>query len=179
MLLRQWGEDVLLFTHDQGPPDEENAERLEAVGVDVVDGPVHSVVVEDDRLRGVRLRSGEIVPRETLVVSPRLVPFDDLLDALGVPAALQHDGPALTGRFVPSGTGATEVYVAGNLSDPGAVVVTAASHGLRAATAVDVDLVQEDADAAVTRLRAGRTAGDARAARPPRPVRSARTTRTA
>ena len=165
LLLRQWTSDVVLFLHEQPPPDEETAERLEAVGVDVVDGVVEALVVEDDRLCGVRLRGGEVVPRETLVVQPRLVPRDDLLagrlDHLGLRPEVQHDGSVVSGTFVPSDTGITDVaglYVAGNLADPAAEVVTAASSGLRAATAVNVDLVREDVDAAVERRRAGRTA---------------------
>ncbi len=163
LLLHQWSSDVVLFLHEQPPPDEETAERLRAVGVDVVPGVVEALVVEDDRLCGVRLRGGEVVARETLVVQPRLVPRDELLsgrlDRLGLRPEVQHDGATTTGTFVPSDTGATDVaglYVAGNLADPAAEVVTAASSGLRAATAVNVDLVQEDVDAAVARHRADR-----------------------
>ena len=67
----------------------------------------------------------------------------------------------MSGTFVPSDTGTTDVpglYVAGNLADPAAEVVTAASSGLRAATAVNVDLVREDVDAAVARYRRERAA---------------------
>jgi thioredoxin reductase len=165
LLLRQWSDDVVLFLHEQPAPDEETGERLEAMGVRVVHGALAALVVEADRLCGVRLRSGEVVPRETLVVQPRLVPRDDLLagrlDRLGLTPEVQRDGPVVCGTFVRSDSGVTDVaglYVAGNLADPAAEVVTAASSGVRAATAVNIDLVREDVDAAVARRRAGRGA---------------------
>ncbi len=163
LLLRQWSGDVVLFLHGQPWPDAPTMERLAAMDVVVVEGRVSELVVQDDRLCGLRLADGRVVPRETLVVQPRLVPRAELLDGrlddLGLHEEVQRDGAVVSGTFVPADTGVTDVpglFVAGNLADPAAEVVTAASSGLRAATAVNVDLVQEDVDAAVARRRGER-----------------------
>ena len=160
LLLRQWSADVTLFLHDQPSPDEEELERLAARGVGVVPGAVDSLVIDDDRLTGVRLRSGEVVPRESVVVTPRPLVRADVLAPLGLQATLQDDGHQVTGGFVATGeAGATEVpglYVSGNVADPAAEVITAAAAGLRAATAVNVDLVQEDVREAVAERRRSR-----------------------
>jgi thioredoxin reductase len=61
------------------------------------------------------------------------------------------------GTFVPADpTGATSVpgvWVAGNVSDPMAQVVVAAAAGLRAAAALNGDLVLEDTATAVAQRR--------------------------
>ena len=55
VLWGQWSDDVTLFLNDRLDLSSQDAEKLAARGVTVVDGPVAEVVVEDDRLVGVRL----------------------------------------------------------------------------------------------------------------------------
>jgi thioredoxin reductase len=68
-LLRQWTDDVILFTHGQGITDGERA-TLDARGIAIVDGPVVRLVVSDDRLRAVQLADGRTVPRAALFIRP-------------------------------------------------------------------------------------------------------------
>ncbi|RYP83073.1 NAD(P)/FAD-dependent oxidoreductase [Nocardioides guangzhouensis] len=150
LLVRQWSPDVVYFPHTDEPTTEER-ELLLASAVGVVDGPVARLVVQDDRLTGVELGSGRLVPRAAVFVRPRMVPNADLLTSLGCAA---HDN----GWVVADGVGRTStpgVWVAGNAVNPRAQVVTAAGEGSAAAIAINTDLVEQDAALAVDRLRAG------------------------
>ena len=50
---------------------DEQREQLAARGIAVVDGEVRGLAVVGDRLTGVRLADGEVVPRAALVVATR------------------------------------------------------------------------------------------------------------
>jgi thioredoxin reductase len=146
--IRQWSDDVTLFLNTlEGLPDEE-AEQLSARGVQLVPGPVSGLVLENDRLSGVQLDDGRVVPRDVLFVEPRFAACDDLLTQLGITTE-QDD----TATWVPTSehgeTNVPGVWAAGNLTDPAALVVHAAAAGSRAAVAINSDLVDEDAARAV------------------------------
>ena len=82
LLVRQWSADVVYFPHTSALRSDERS-QLRARGIDVVDGPVARLVVDDDRLTGIQLESGRVVPRAAVFVRPRFVPHDDLLTRLG------------------------------------------------------------------------------------------------
>ncbi|MEU2877057.1 NAD(P)/FAD-dependent oxidoreductase [Streptomyces sp. NPDC007070] len=60
LMVTQWSKDVTLFLHevDEAELSDDDLRRLAAAGVAVVPGRVTEVVVEDDRLTGVRLHGG-------------------------------------------------------------------------------------------------------------------------
>ena len=149
-LIREWADDVVLFTHGAALSPEQT-EGLVARAIGVVETPVTRLVVEDDRLTGVELSTGQAVPRTAVFVRPSFVPNDDLLVDLG--CATDDHGWVLTDR-----TGLTSVpgvWAAGNATNPRAQVITAAGEGSAAAIAINNDLVEEDIPIAVTRLRSG------------------------
>ncbi|MEU7635331.1 NAD(P)/FAD-dependent oxidoreductase [Streptomyces sp. NPDC039016] len=149
LLLRQWSPDVVFFPHTLDPTDDER-ERLTARGVRIAEGTVTGLATEDDRLRGVELADGRVVPRTAVFVAPRMVPHDALLTALG--CARNEDGWVSTdasGR-----TSVPGVWAAGNVADPRAQVVTAAGMGAAAAFALNLDLVTEEVEQAVAEHRA-------------------------
>jgi thioredoxin reductase len=153
LLVRQWSGDVVFFTHT-GTLTATEREQLMAREVGIVDGPVARLLVEDDRIRGVELEDGRVVPRTAVFVRPAFVPNDDLLTALG---CATHDN----GWVVADPTGRTSVagvWVAGNAVNPRAQVVTAAGEGSAAAIAINADLVEEDVRVAVRDLRDARPA---------------------
>ncbi|WP_198417221.1 NAD(P)/FAD-dependent oxidoreductase [Cryobacterium sinapicolor] len=79
---RQWSPDVILFTNgDAVNPDQR--ELLNTRGVSVITGSVARLVVADDRLFGVELADGVVMPRTAVFVRPRFVPNSDLLATLG------------------------------------------------------------------------------------------------
>jgi thioredoxin reductase (NADPH) len=142
-LVRQWSDDVVLF--DSGAMlDEQDRATLAARSVRIVEGKVVGLVVEDDKLRAVRMADGTAVNRSALFVPPKFVPIDDLLAGLGC----ERDGEEMikvddTGR-----TSVAGVWAVGNVVDRAALVVTAAAAGARAAAAVNMDFVEQEVGAA-------------------------------
>jgi thioredoxin reductase len=159
---RQWTSDLLLLLHGTAAPDAEAAEQLAVRGIAVVAGPVAELVVTDDTLTGARLGSGEVVPLDALVVTPRFTARADVLATLGLmPVEVQINGYTVGSQVPADPTGATAipgVWVAGNVTHILAQVVTAAATGLNAAIAINADLTGEDTRSAVNahrhRLRA-------------------------
>jgi thioredoxin reductase len=148
LLLPQWSADVVFFPHRNELTADER-EQLVARGVQLVDGEVTGLVVDDDALRGVELADGRVVPRAALFVGPRFVARDELLAGLG--CATGDDGRV---RTDPTGrTSVPGVWAAGNVVDPRAQVVTAAGMGSVAAIALNADLLQEDVQRAVAAHR--------------------------
>jgi thioredoxin reductase len=149
LIVRQWSHDVVYFDHTGAatPPERE---RLIARAIGVVEGPVARLVVEDDRLTGVQLGNGQVVVRDAVFVRPLFVPNVSLLTELGC----ETDG---AGWVTTDPTGRTSVpglWVAGNVANPRAQVITAAGEGSAAAIAINNDLVEEDVLDAVRDFRA-------------------------
>lgn len=166
LLFRQLSDDVTLFRHTAPAPAPDEQEALAARGVAVVEGEVAAVETADDRLTGVRLRSGEVVPCEVVVVAPRFVARADVLADLGLHPTEQEMAPGVVaGTAVPAQpTGATEVpgaWVAGNVGDLRAQVISSAAAGVNVGAMINMDLVAEDTRRAVAahRERAGARAG--------------------
>ncbi|MFD5913312.1 NAD(P)/FAD-dependent oxidoreductase [Streptomyces massasporeus] len=149
LMVSQWSKDVRFFLHTVAEEElsDEDLRRLAAAGVEVVPGEVAGLVVEDDRLTGVRLADGTEHARSVLFLAPRAVPQTGLLEALG---AELHDTPF--GAYpVVDATGLTTVpgvWAAGNAIGFAEQVVHAASGGYRAASAIVGDLLMTDLDAA-------------------------------
>nr|WP_173035512.1 NAD(P)/FAD-dependent oxidoreductase [Phytohabitans flavus] len=156
LLFRQWSPDVVLFTHTAAPLTPEQAERLAARGVRVVEGEVVAVEVDGDRVAGLRLAGGEVVAREVVAVTSRMVASSPVLADLGL-KPVEH--PMGAGMAYPAGpTGQTDVpgvWVAGNVTDLMAQVISAAAQGVMAGAAINHDLVDEDADRAVAAQLSG------------------------
>ncbi|MFF7489552.1 NAD(P)/FAD-dependent oxidoreductase [Streptomyces luteogriseus] len=149
LMVSQWSKDVRLFLHTVAEAElsDEDLRRLATAGVEVVPGEVAGLVVEDDRLTGVRLADGTTHARSVLFLAPRAVPQTGLLEGLG---AELHETPF--GAFpVVDATGLTTVpgvWAAGNAIGFAEQVVHAASGGYRAASAIVGDLLMSDLDAA-------------------------------
>ena len=153
LLFRRLSDDVTLFLHTAPDLTPDEREQLAALGVTVVEGEVAAVEVAGDRLTGLRLRSGEVVPRDAVVVAPRFVARAEVLSFLGVDAVEQEMAGVVVGTAVPADpTGATTVpgvWVAGNVADMRAQVMSSAAAGLSAGAAINADLVAEDTRRAV------------------------------
>jgi thioredoxin reductase len=144
LLIRQWSSDIVYFPHTGAPSDAERR-QLTARGIGIVDGPVARLVVDDDRLTGLELRTGRVVARSAVFVRPRMVPNADLLIRLG--CARRDDGWVVADSV--GRTSTPGVWVAGNAANPRAQVITAAGEGSAAAIAINADLVEEETAAAV------------------------------
>ena len=153
-IVRQWTHDLVYFT----PPHLLTAAQrteLQARAIGVVEGTINQLVTdEDDRLRGVQMNDGCVIPRDALFVPPRFLPTNALL--LGLDCDVDADGWVTTdpvGR-----TSVPGVWAAGNVVDPRAQVITAAGAGSAAAIALNADLVDDDVRTAVRDLSHGFTA---------------------
>ncbi|WP_438484846.1 NAD(P)/FAD-dependent oxidoreductase [Streptomyces sp. S186] len=143
LLLRQWSADVVFFPHTLDLSGDER-QRLAAREIRIAEGVIKQLVVADDRLSGVELSQGQVVPRSAVFVFPRMVPHDALLTGLG--CERDENGWVITDR-----TGRTSefgVWAVGNVADSRAQVVTAAGMGSAAAIAINHDLVQEEVERA-------------------------------
>jgi thioredoxin reductase len=155
LLFRQLSDDVTFVAHAVRP-DAEQAEQLAARGIRVVDGPVASLEIVEDRLVGVRMCDGEVIDCQAVVVSPRMVARAGFLDDLGL-RTVEH--PSGTGEHVPCDpTGRTDVpgvWAAGNVTDLVAQVGAAAAQGAYAGAQINADLVMEETGRAVDARRTG------------------------
>ncbi|MEU9877373.1 NAD(P)/FAD-dependent oxidoreductase [Streptomyces phaeochromogenes] len=150
LMVSQWSKDVTLFLHTVAEDElaDEDLRRLAAAGVAVVPGEVAGLVVDGDRLTGIRLADGTTHERSVLFVAPRAIPRTGLLERLG--AELQET-PFGTYAVVDA-TGLTSVpgvWAAGNAIGFGEQVVNAASGGYRAGATINGELLFTDLDAAV------------------------------
>ena len=150
--MRQWTHDLVYFTpSDTLTAPDRTALLARAIGV--VEGTIDQLVIDgDDKLRGVQMKDGCVIPRDALFVPPRFAPNSALLLGLGCEA---DDGWVTTDE-----TGRTSipgVWAAGNVVDPLAQVITAAGAGSAAAIALNADLVDDDVLTAIRDLDHGIT----------------------
>jgi thioredoxin reductase len=142
LLWRQLTPDVTVFWHTAPEPDEDQARQLAALGITVVRGLVESV--RDDGA----VVDGKVVPRDAFVVQTRMRANGDFAGLtpiehpMGIGTHIPAEDP--TGR-----TSVPGVWVAGNVTDPMAQVVSSAAAGLMAGAAINMDLAVEDTAAAV------------------------------
>jgi thioredoxin reductase len=149
-IVRQWSDDVVFFAPPATLTPAQRNELL-ARAIEIVEGGVQHILVDDDRLTGLVLDNGCTVHRDALFVPPRFVPNSDLLVALGCDT--DADGWVTTG---PHGlTSVPGVWVAGNVANPRAQVITAAGEGSAAAIAINGDLVDNDVRDAVRAFNLG------------------------
>lgn len=150
LMVTQWSKDVTFFLHrvTERELSDDDLRRLAAAGVNVVPGAVAGLVVEDDRLTGVRLADGTVHAREVLFMAPRAVPRTDLLRRLGAELRDTPFGsyPVIDERGLTSVPG---LWAAGNASGFAEQVVNAASRGYRAGAAINGELLFADLDAAL------------------------------
>ncbi|MEV0780698.1 NAD(P)/FAD-dependent oxidoreductase [Streptomyces sp. NPDC050433] len=156
---RQWSDDVTLFRHTAPDFDDEQYEQLAARGIAVVDGEVAGLEVTDDRLTGVTLAGGRVIPVRAVVVAPRFTARGGVLADLGLTTVDREMAGQVIGSHIPTDpVGATSVpgvWAAGNVAEPTEVVIGSAAAGLRAGGAINGDLIAEDTRRAVEARRDG------------------------
>ncbi|MFF4506795.1 NAD(P)/FAD-dependent oxidoreductase [Streptomyces sp. NPDC001401] len=150
LMVSQWSKDVTLFLHTVAEEElsDDDLRRLAAAGVKVVPGEVAELVVEEDRLTGVRLVDGTTHAREVVFTAPRAVPQTGLLERLG--AELQESPFGAYPVVDPTGlTSVPGVWAVGNAMGFAEQVVNAAAGGYRAGAFINGELLMTDLDAAV------------------------------
>lgn len=145
LMFGQLASSVTFFRHTAPALADKQLAQLRAWGIEVVDGPVGSLEIAEDRVTGVRLADGTVVACSAVVVAPRLVANSAVLADLGL-APTAH--PLGIGESITADpTGLTEVpgvWVAGNIAELNAQVMASAASGAAAANAINGDLIAED-----------------------------------
>jgi thioredoxin reductase len=152
-LFRQLSDDVTLFLHTAPELTDEQWEQLAARGIAVVQGKVEQIEVENDRLTGVRLEGGKVIPRQAMAIQTTMRARADFLADLGLETTvLEADGITIGTAIKVDAMGATQVpgvFAAGNVTDPKATVMPAAASGLMAGGGLNFDLITEETRLAV------------------------------
>ncbi|WP_156754422.1 NAD(P)/FAD-dependent oxidoreductase [Actinokineospora pegani] len=158
LLFRQWTADLVLFTHDQPLPSEEDAEKLAARGVQVITGPIASLDTTDGRLTAITLADGRSIPRAAAAAATGMRARAGFIAGLDLALAPHPSG---MGHYLPAEptgkTTAPGVWAAGNVTDLSAQVGAAAAGAALAAAHLNGDLVTEETQAAVDAHRARAT----------------------
>ncbi|GAB3658771.1 NAD(P)/FAD-dependent oxidoreductase [Glycomyces tarimensis] len=153
LMWRQWSPTVTLLRHTAGPFSPDDEERLAARGIAVVDGEVAALDVAEDRLVGVALAEGASVACRALVVASRMDATAPFLADLGLePVEMRREGEVIGTYVEADPMGATSqpgVWVAGNVANLMAQVVSSAEAGVRAAGAINMDLIDAETDRAL------------------------------
>ncbi|HEY7045916.1 MAG TPA: NAD(P)/FAD-dependent oxidoreductase [Jatrophihabitantaceae bacterium] len=148
LLWRQWSGNITLLRHTAELSDEQRG-QLAAWNIPVVDGEVTGLEIDNDRLRGVRLRSGQLVELDVLVVGPRMRAHHSVLGNLDVTLVEHPKGIGQQVQADPGGKAAPGVWVAGNVADVTLGVLQAAASGVTAAVSLNADLIAEDTSRAM------------------------------
>ncbi|MFI7128171.1 FAD-dependent oxidoreductase [Nonomuraea sp. NPDC050153] len=161
LLWRQWSAEVTLFPHTAPELGHDERRQLAARGVSVVEGKVAGLEVTDGRLSGVRLADGRVVGCQAVATAGLLTAQAGLLAALGLETEEMEMSGHVIGTRVPADpAGATSVpgvWVAGNVTTLNEQVIGAAAAGVRAAAAINADLVAEETRRAVAAMDAHAT----------------------
>lgn len=146
-VVRQWSADLTFVAPPMSITRTERHE-LAARAIAVVDGTAQELIVESDRLTGIRLEDGRTLAIAVLFVPPRFVPHDLLLTDAG--CRREADGWV---EVDPAGrTSVPGLYAAGNVVDRRAQLITAAGAGSATAIAVNSDLVIHEVRDAIDRF---------------------------
>lgn len=160
LLFRQWTDDIVLFTRDLVEVTPEQAEQLAARGTRIVDGEVAGLELDGDRVVGVRMADGTVVPRQVVAVGAPMIARLEFLAGLGLLPVPHFTGMGEHLEADPFGrTAVPGVWAAGNVTDLSAQVGAAASAAAMAGAQINMELVLEDTAAAVELARAAVAAG--------------------
>ena len=153
LMFRQLTADLTVFAH-AAPPGDDEREQFAARGIALVEGEVAALVVERDRLTGVRMGDGRLVAREVVVVGPRFRARAEAMAGLGLEPTDHPSGLGTTIAADHTGrTAVPGVWVAGNVTDQAAQVVGAAAAGAMAGAQINADLIFEETRRAVIERR--------------------------
>ncbi|GAA0476910.1 oxidoreductase [Paractinoplanes deccanensis] len=156
-LAERWGETVLHCPYCHGYEvrgraigvlgDAEKVRLWSQWSKDVVQLAVDDVAAVENG--GVRLKDGSFVARDYLVVTTRMEARGGFLEEIGL-RPVEH--PMGIGSYIPAvdPSGRTEVpgvWVAGNIADPMAQVITSAGAGLTAGAMINFDLINAQDEA--------------------------------
>ncbi|WP_374017648.1 NAD(P)/FAD-dependent oxidoreductase [Paenibacillus thiaminolyticus] len=140
-LLLNWSKDLVVCTNGKAPVPEEQIQRLQSLGIAVMEQPVAAFVGKEGQLKQVRLADGTLIPRTGGFVTPHWVASAPFGEQLG------FDKTESGGIKTDQGgrTSIPGLYAAGDASYfAPSQVVFAAADGSRTAMSVNMDLTEEE-----------------------------------
>ena len=147
-LVRQWTDDLTVFTADIGPMDDATIHRLRSRGIRLIASPVTEVLGEGDQVTGVRTSDGNVTELDAIFTAATLRPRDEFLRHLDLDRADTPMGSFLAAD--PMGqTSSSRIWAVGNVTSPGGNVPMSIGAGASAGAMVNMALVTEDFDRAV------------------------------
>ncbi|MFC4125490.1 NAD(P)/FAD-dependent oxidoreductase [Nocardia rhizosphaerae] len=156
LLFSQLSDDVVFLVHTAPALSPEDAEKLVARGISIIEGEVTEVLSDTNTLAGVALADGSSVAIDALVVAPRMNTRATFLGDLGL---TPEPHPSGMGEHIPADpvgrTSVPGVWIAGNATDPSAQVGAAAAAGAMAGAQINAELVMVDTERAVAAARVG------------------------
>ncbi len=154
LMFRQLSDDVVVFQHTVPSLGDEALEQCAALGIRVVEGEVAGLEISvppaprgpggaPSRCRRSPVASGEVVPRQVVVVAPRFTARTEGLKGLGLEVVEQEVGGVVLGTSVkadPNGlTGDAGGLGGGERRSMSAQVMVSAGQGLMAGAQINFD----------------------------------------
>jgi Thioredoxin reductase len=146
-LVRQWSEDVVVFTAGAGQLTVEQERRLRSRGVRLNASPIVEVLGEGDRVTAVCTAAGEVVPLDAIYTVGVPRPHDGFLSGLGLARDESPFGSFLAVDAMGK-TSSDRIWAVGNVVNPAANVAVSMGAGATAAGAVNMALITAEFDAA-------------------------------
>lgn len=144
-MVRQWSDQVVLFSAGLGALDTEEERLLRSRGVEIVSSPAVEVIGDGTAVSAIRTADGVEHSVDAVFTGGRPVPHDGFLGDLGL---ARVEFPSGLGSFLEvDATGRTSharIWAAGNVVNPMATVPMAIGAGAMAGAAVNGALVEED-----------------------------------
>lgn len=159
-LLRQWSDDLVVFSAGLGGIDAETERALTARGIVIEPDPVVEIAGDGSRVVSVSTETGREYAVDAVFTTSETVPHDAFLAELGLERA---ETPA--GSFIAvdamGRTSHPRIWSVGNVVNPSASVPMVMGAGAFAGAAVNMTLVDEDFALAADGAGAADEAGDA------------------
>lgn len=151
MLFQQWSEQMVFFPNGLDFPADQ-LEKVRALGIAIVAGPLARVDVAEHRLNAVLMSDGSRIALDALAVPAYTRARLDGLEQLGLEIAESAAGVAVA--VDPAGhTSVLGVWAAGNVVNPAMQVSESAANGARVAMTINTEMVFSRADRAIADLR--------------------------
>ncbi|MCA1719011.1 MAG: NAD(P)/FAD-dependent oxidoreductase [Actinobacteria bacterium] len=165
LLIRNWSRDLVLLTDGPAGLEEEDLQRLRALGVPVNEKRIARLEGRNDGSEGlsrVVFEDGSSLEREGLFYGPPQRQRSGFAEALGCEmVAMGPDAELVKADPMTRETSVPGVYVAGDAGPPPQSVALAAASGSSAAAVLNHALCAEDAEAEVSSAGNGGSANEA------------------
>lgn len=149
-MLRQWSDKVTFFSAAAGPLDRADIRRLRARNINIVEESATDVLVEDDRITGIRTADEQLTALDAIFTTAPTRPNDQFLASLGLARTdPSPDGVSLLTVDATGKTSHPRIWAVGNVVNPGANVPMVMGAASFTGTAVNGWLVEDDFDQAL------------------------------